>query len=88
MHEVVYYGAMIWMTGLLCVCIGMVIRSRSTLVRILALDTVTLVLVALLILYSTTTESSFYLDAALMLALLSFVSTLVAARYHSEGRIF
>jgi multisubunit Na+/H+ antiporter MnhF subunit len=88
MHEVVFYGAMIWMTGLLCICIGMVIRARSALVRILALDTVTLVLVALLILYSTTTESSFYLDAALMLALLSFLSTIVAARYHSEGRIF
>lgn len=88
MHELVFYGAMIWMTGLLCICIGMVIRSRSPLVRILALDTLTLVLVALLILYSTTTESSFYLDAALMLALLSFVSTVVAARYHSEGRIF
>lgn len=88
MHEVVFYGAMIWMTGLLCVCIGMVIRSPSALVRILALDTVTLVLVALLILYSTTTESSFYLDAALMLALLSFLSTVVAARYHSERRIF
>lgn len=88
MHEVVFYGAMIWMTGLLCICIGMVIRARSALVQILALDTLTLVLVALLILYSTTTESSFYLDAALMLALLSFLSTIVAARYHSEGRIF
>lgn len=88
MHEVVFYGAMIWMTGLLCVCIGMVIRARSALVRILALDTLTLVLVALLTLYSTTTESSFYLDAALMLALLSFLSTIVAARYHSEGHIF
>lgn len=88
MHEVVYYGAMIWMTGLLCICIGMVIRARSALVRILALDTLTLVLVALLILYSTTTESSFYLDAALMLSLLSFLSTVVAARYHSERRIF
>jgi len=88
MHELVFYGAMIWMTGLLCVCIGMVIRARSALVRILALDTVTLVLVALLILYSTTTESSFYLDAALMLSLLSFLSTVAAARYHSEGRIF
>lgn len=88
MHELVFYGAMIWMTGLLCVCIGMVIRARSALVRILALDTLTLVLVALLILYSTTTESSFYLDAALMLALLSFLSSVVAARYHSEGRIF
>ncbi len=88
MHEVVFYGAMIWMTGLLCICIGMVIRARSALVRILALDTLTLVLVALLILYSTTTESSLYLDAALMLAMLSFLSTIVAARYHSEGRIF
>jgi len=88
MHELVFYGAMIWMTGLLCVCIGMVIRARSALVRILALDTLTLVLVALLILYSTTTESSFYLDAALMLALLSFLSSVVAARYHSEGRMF
>ncbi|HEV2067854.1 MAG TPA: monovalent cation/H+ antiporter complex subunit F [Thermomicrobiales bacterium] len=88
MHELVFYGAMIWMTGLLCVCIGMVIRARSALVRILALDTLTLVLVALLILYSTTTESSFYLDAALMLALLSFLSSVVAARYHSERRMF
>jgi multisubunit Na+/H+ antiporter MnhF subunit len=88
MHEVVFYAALIWMTGLLCVCIGMVVRARSALVRILALDTVTLVLVALLILYSTTTETSYYLDAALILALLSFLSTIVAARYHSEGRIF
>lgn len=88
MHEFVFYGAMIWMTGLLGVSIVLVIRAPSPLVRILALDTVTLVLVALLILYSTTTGSSFYLDAALILALLSFLSSVVAARYHSEGRIF
>lgn len=88
MHELVFYGAMIWMMGLLSVCVGFVIRSRSALVRVMALDTLTLVLVALLILYSTTTQTSFYLDAALVLSLLSFVSTIVAARYHSEGRIF
>ena len=88
MHDLVFYSAMIWMTALLGVSMLLVIRAPSALVRILALDTVTLVLVALLILYSTTTGSSFYLDAALMLALLSFVSTVAAARYHSEGRIF
>lgn len=88
MHEVVYYAAMIWMTGLLCACIGLVVRARSALVRILAVDSLTLVLVALLILYSTTTGTSFYLDAALMLALLSFISTAVAARYQGEGQIF
>lgn len=88
MHDIVFYGAMIWMTVLLCVCVGFVLRSQSALVRIMALDTLTLVLVALLIVYSTTTRSPFYLDAALVLALLSFVSTIAAARYHSEGRIF
>lgn len=88
MHDVVYYAAMIWMVGLLCLCIGLVISAKSMLVRVLGLDSATLVLVALLILYSTTTGTSFYLDAALMLALLSFLSTVAAARYHSEGRIF
>ena len=88
MHDVVYYGAMIWMTGLLCVCIGLVVWAKVSIVRILSLDALTLVLVSLLILYSTTTETSFYLDAALMLALVSFVSTLVASRYWGERRVF
>lgn len=88
MHDVVYYGAMVWMTGLLCICIGIVIRTRSAVVRILAFDALTLVIISLLILYSTTTESSYYLDAALMLALVSFVATIVAARYYSERKVF
>jgi multisubunit Na+/H+ antiporter MnhF subunit len=88
MHDTVYYMAMVWMTGLLCICIGMVIRTRSAVVRVLAFDALTLVIIALLILYSTTTESSYYLDAALMLALVSFVSTIVAARYISERKVF
>jgi len=88
MHDTVYYTAMVWMTGLLCVCIGMVIRTRSAVVRVLAFDALTLVIIALLILYSTTTESSYYLDAALILALVSFVSTIVAARYISERKVF
>lgn len=88
MHDVVYYGAMVWMTGLLCVCIGLVVRARTTPARILALDILSLVLVSLLILYSTTTETSYYLDAALILALISFMSSIVAARFWSEGKVF
>ena len=88
MHEFVYYIAMIWMTLLLCICIAMVIRTPSTIVRILGIDTLTLVLISLLILYSTTTESSYYLDAALMLALVAFASTVVAARYSGERKVF
>jgi multisubunit Na+/H+ antiporter MnhF subunit len=79
---------MIWMTGLLCVCIGIVIKTPSAIVRILCFDALTLVLISLLILYSTTTETSYYLDAALLLALMSCISTVVAARYYSERKVF
>lgn len=88
MHEVVFYVAMIWMTALLIVCFGLVIKTHSAIVRILGFDALTLVLIAVLVLYSTTTESSYYLDAALLLALVSFISTLAAARYYSERRVF
>jgi len=52
-----------------------------------ALDTLTLVLVALLVLYAASGRSPYLLDAALVLALLSFVGTLAAARYFGERRI-
>lgn len=88
MHEVVFYAAFVWMTVLLAVGVAAVIRLPSTAGRILALDTLTLILVALLVLYSDYQRSPYYLDAALILALLAFVGTLVAARYHGERRIF
>ncbi len=65
-----------------------VIRPRSTASRILALDTLTLILVALLVLYAAANRSSYYMDAAVVLSLVAFVATLVLARYHGERRIF
>ncbi len=88
MHEIVFRGAALWMAVLLCVCLLTVVRARSSLTRVLALDMVTLLLIALLILYSDSRKVGYYLDAALVLALLSFLATIAAARYHSEGEIF
>lgn len=88
MHEAVFYVAALWMTGLLVVSVGLVIRARSSLSRILALDMLILILIALLVLLSDANRVSYYLDAALVLALLSFVTTIGAARFHSEGRLF
>ena len=88
MHEVVFEVAAVWMTGLLGVSVVYVIRARSAMVRVLALDTLTLILIAFLILYADANRTPYYLDAALALALLSFIATLAAARYHSEGRLF
>ncbi|MDP8944035.1 MAG: monovalent cation/H+ antiporter complex subunit F [Actinomycetota bacterium] len=78
----------LWLAGLVGACLLLVLRARTAPTRILALDTLALVLVALLVLFTMRRGTSFYLDAALVLALLGFVATLGAARYHEEGRPF
>jgi multisubunit Na+/H+ antiporter MnhF subunit len=88
MHETVFYLATAWMAGLLSISVILVVRESSALVRVLALDMATLLLVAFLVLYADSRQVSYYLDAALVLALLSFISTVAATRYHSEGKIF
>ncbi len=88
MHEAVFYGAALWMTGLLVVSVLLVIRARTSLARILALDMTILILIALLVLFSDSRRVAYFLDAALMLALLSVIATIAAARYHSEGKLF
>jgi multicomponent Na+:H+ antiporter subunit F len=88
LHETVFYFAFAWMTVLLVVSAAAVIRLRSTVGRVLALDMLTLILVALLVLYSVANRSSYYMDAAVVLSLLAFVATLVLARYHGERKVF
>ncbi len=88
MHEIVFYVAFVWMTGLLVVSAAAVVRLRSTAGRILALDLLTLILVALLVLYADSERSSYYMDAALILSLLAFLATLILGRYYGERRIF
>ena len=88
MHQLVFYLASVWMTVLLVVSAAAVIRLRSTVGRVLALDMLTLILVALLVLYSVANRSSYYMDAAVVLSLLAFVASLVLARYHGERKVF
>jgi multicomponent Na+:H+ antiporter subunit F len=88
MHESVFYFAAIWMALLLCAGVVEMLRAPSMLARVLALDMVTLILVAFLILLADSRREPYYLDAAVALALLSFAGTLAAARYHARGQIF
>ncbi len=88
MHELVFYLAVAWMTVLLAVGVVAVIGLSSTAGRILALDMLTLILAALLVLYGVSERAAYYLDVALVLALLAFVGTLAAARYYGERKIF
>ena len=88
MHVIFAYVASVWITALLVVMVIVLMRARSPMTRILALDVLTLFLIALLIVYAAANESRYFLDAALILGLLSFVASLVTARYHSERKVF
>lgn len=66
----------------------LLLRARDAMHRILALDVLVSIVVALLTILSYERDVSYYIDAALALALLSFTATLVVARYATRGRPF
>lgn len=88
MHDLILAGAVVWTFVLLAVLVVTLIRTPYTITRILVLDAATLMLIAVLILYANRESEPFYLDAALVLAALSFISTVAAARYKSDTRPF
>jgi multicomponent Na+:H+ antiporter subunit F len=66
----------------------LLLRAPDPLHRILALDVLVTIVIMLLTLLSYLRGVSYYIDAALALALLSFTATLVAARYATRGGPF
>jgi multicomponent Na+:H+ antiporter subunit F len=86
MQSAIFYGAIAWMALLLGLCVLQVARAPTTAQRILALDLLTLVLIGLLALVAGEDGRSYALDAALALALLSFLATMAAARYLGDRR--
>lgn len=85
-HDPLFYAAVLWMTILLGAAVVLVLRARSTFTRIVALDMVILILAGLLAVLASDQGVAYYLDAALVLALISVISTVVAARYASGER--
>lgn len=80
--------AIIWLALLAGVTIVLVLRARSSTVRLLASDLLTLLLVALLVVFAQHERSAYYLDAALIVALLTVVGIVAAGRYYRLGRPF
>ena len=83
MHDWVFYVALVWLMGLLGVLVVLAARARSLLDVVLALDTLALVFVAVMGLFSAWRGITGYLDAALVLALVSYVQTVAATRLHT-----
>jgi multicomponent Na+:H+ antiporter subunit F len=80
MPDIVISVGAAWATLLLVAGGLLLLRARDTLHRVLALDILVMIVIALLTLLSYLRDVSYYIDAALALALLSFTATLVVVR--------
>lgn len=80
--------ALFWVTLLLVGGGLALIRARDAYQRIIALDLLAVIVIALLAPLSHLRGEAYYFDAAVALALLSFVATVAAARYLERGGPF
>lgn len=81
MIDLVFGVAFVWALLLLVLGGVLLLRASDTLHRVLALDVLVTIVIVLLTTLSYVENVSYYVDAALALALLSFTGTLVAVRY-------
>ena len=79
--------ALALVAGALLLNLWRLLRGPSVLDRILALDTLYVNTVALLVLFGIQRDSSLYFEAALLIALLGFVSTVALCKYLLRGDI-
>lgn len=86
MPDIVVVAAFGWSTILLGIGGLVLLRAPDTLHRLLALDVLASIVIIILTTLSYVHGVSYYVDAALGLALLSFAATLVAAPYITRRR--
>ncbi|MCO4088124.1 MAG: K+/H+ antiporter subunit F [Limnohabitans sp.] len=79
--------AMAAVTLALVLCAWRLFRGPDTTDRILALDTLSLNAVALIVLLGIRWNTGLLFEAALLVAMLGFVSTVALARYLSRGDV-
>ena len=79
--------ALTLVAGALLLNLWRLLRGPSVLDRILALDTLYVNTVALLVLFGIQRDTSLYFEAALLIALLGFVSTVALCKYLLRGDI-
>jgi len=88
MHTPLFYVAIVWLVVLLATTVTLAVRHPDELTTLLLVDTSTLLVIAILLVYTLHEREGYYLDPALVVALLSFVETLVAARFLGRGGLF
>ena len=85
MHGLAFHVAIVWTALLVGGALVALVRARSPFVRILAIDTTVLLVVAFLLLIAIDRGRALYVDAAIALALLGFTTTVALVRIEREA---
>jgi multisubunit Na+/H+ antiporter MnhF subunit len=91
MEQVLYYtvwGAMILHTALLLVCVWRAWRGDNIIDRLIGLDVMTTLVLAILVLIAIIERNSIYIDIAIGLAALSAIASVALAKYIADQRMF
>jgi multisubunit Na+/H+ antiporter MnhF subunit len=78
-------GAILLLVFAIVLCAWRLWEGPSVADRAVALDQIAVIVVAIILLYSMRVEDAVFLDAALVVALIGFLSTLAFARYIERG---
>ncbi len=84
----VLYGALAIHVGLAAVGLWRVVRGENVVDRLVGLELVSVLLLATLVIVSLLTRDSIYIDVAIGLAAVGFVSTIALARYVADEQMF
>ncbi|MCJ2520741.1 MAG: monovalent cation/H+ antiporter complex subunit F [Candidatus Thermoplasmatota archaeon] len=80
--------AMIALAGVIPIVLYRFVRGPSIPDRVVALEALVSIVMALLVLNSYIQGSSVYIDAALVLSIFGFISTVAIAKYLVRGDLF
>jgi multicomponent Na+:H+ antiporter subunit F len=80
-----FFFAIIFLIGVSALIMIRIFRGPTTPDRVVGLDTLNTVVVALMLLFGVYSDEVIYIDVAIIYALLSFVSTLFIAKYLEGG---
>ena len=85
MLTALFATALVLLTVAALLCLLRVIRGPTLPDRVVALDLVGVLVVCFAVVSAAATGSSYFLDVAIVIALISFVGTLAYARYIETG---
>lgn len=81
-------GILLVLVLLMIVCVWRVIVGPTPADRLQAIDTITNVLIGVIIILAITLDSPVFVDIAIALAAFAFIATIAISRYLSEGDMF